>query len=117
MLQLDVLNQTKAIGKRNIHIVKAGNRLSIGGGKDSPFEIFLVKFPKRIAEVRFNGENCDLAILKPEFFPYEETNIVKDCIGREFHIVSSKNYPVTFKLIEYEDPVKKLNALLTSIKN
>lgn len=117
MLQLDVLNQTKAIGKRNIHIVKAGNRLSIGGGKDSPFEIFLVKFPKRIAEVRFNGENCDLAILKPEFFPYEETNIIKDCIGREFHIVSSKNYPVTFKLIEYEDPVKRLNALLTSIKN
>lgn len=117
MLQLDVLNQTKAIGRRNIHIVKAGNRLSIGGGKDSPFEIFLVKFPKRIAEVRFNGENCDLAILKPEFFPYEETNIIKDCIGREFHIVSSKNYPVTFRLIEYEDPVKKLNALLTSIKN
>lgn len=117
MLQLDVLNQTKAIGKKNIHIIKAGTRLGIGGGKDSPFEIFLVKFPKRIAEVRFNGENCDLAILKPEFFPYEESNIIKDCIGREFHIVSSKNYPVTFKLIEYEDPVKKLNALLTSIKS
>lgn len=115
MLELFVYNQNTFIGKRNVHVMKAGTRLSIGGGISS-FLVFLVKFPGNIAEVRFDGVQCDLAILKPEYFPYEEELVVRNCIGRDFTIVSDKEYEVRFQLREYEDPVAKLNRLLTSIE-
>ena len=115
MLELFVHFQTTCIGKRNVHVMKAGTRLSIGGGISS-FLVFLVKFPNNIAEVRYDGVQCDLAILKPEYFPYEEETIVRNCIGRDFTIVSDKEYEVRFQMREYEDPVAKLNRLLTSIE-
>lgn len=115
MLELHVHNQATNIGKRNIHIMKAGTRLSIGGGV-SPFLVFLVKFPANIAEIRFDGKTCALAILKPQYFPYETTNIIEDCVNKEFTIVSDKSYQVTFVIQLYDDPVLKLNRLLTSIK-
>ena len=114
MLEMQVSNQNPKIGKRNIHMMRAGSRLSIGGGSSS-FLIFLVKFPAHIAEVRFDGEKCTLAILKPDYFPYETDNIITDCIDREIKIVSDKEYELSFKIRLYEDPVQKLNRLLTSI--
>lgn len=115
MLSLNVDNQNPNIGKRNIHMMKAGTRLSIGGGT-SPFLIFLVKFPSNIAEIRYDGKQCNLAILKPEFFPYENSNVIENCIDREITIVSPKSYEVTFSFRTYEDPVVTLNRMLTSIK-
>lgn len=114
MLELLVGNQNHNIGKRNVHMMKAGTRLSIGGGI-STFLIFLVKFPSHIAEIRFDGKQCNLAILKPQYFPYETDNIIPDCIGRELIVVSDKGYEVAFTLKVYEDPVLKLNRLLNSI--
>lgn len=115
MLELAVDNQNPHIGKRNIHMMKAGSRLSIGGGV-SAFLIFLVKFPSNIAEIRYDGKQCDLAILKPEYFPYETQNIIENCVDREFVIVSDKQYEVAFTMKVYEDPVLKLNRILNSIK-
>ena len=115
MFELQVRYQTRMIGKRNVHVMKAGSKLSLGGG-NSAFLVFLVKFPHRIADVRFDGKQCSLAILKPEYFPYESENIVDNCVGREFVIVSDRDYEVRFTLKEYEDPVVKLNRLLTSIR-
>ncbi len=115
MFELQVRYQTRMIGKRNVHVMKAGSKLSLGGG-NSAFLVFLVKFPHRIADVRFDGKQCSLAILKPEYFPYESENIVENCVGREFVIVSDRDYEVCFTLKEYEDPVVKLNRLLTSIR-
>lgn len=114
MIELDVHNQNKAIGKRNVHMMKAGSRLGIGGGT-SAFLVFLVRFPANVAEIRYDGLTCDLAILKPEYFPYETDVVIKDCIGRDFTIVSDKEYEVTFSLREYDDPVARLNKFLTSI--
>jgi hypothetical protein len=114
MLELFVDQQNTNIGKRNIHVMKAGTRLGIGGNQ-SPFLIFLVKFPPHIAEIRYDGISCDLAILKPEYFPYENENLVHGCIGRKFTIVSSKDYEVTFDIRNYEDPVVSLNRILNSI--
>jgi hypothetical protein len=114
MLNLFVTNQNTAIGRRNVHRMKAGSRLSLGGGA-SAFLVFLVHFPSRIAEVRFDGIQCTLAILKPEFFPYEEDIIIENCIDREFTLVSDHGYEVSFTLREFEDPVERLNRLLTSI--
>ena len=114
MLELSVGNQNPHVGKRNVHMMKAGTRLSIGGGT-SAFLIFLVRFPAHIAEIRFDGKQCNLAILKPHYFPYETENVISDCIGREFTVVSDKGYEVAFSLAVYEDPVLKLNRLLKSI--
>lgn len=114
MVELDVQNQNPHIGKRNVHMLKAGSRLSVGGGQSS-FLVFLVKFPARIAELRFDGASCSLAILKPEYFPNETENVITDCIGKNFTIVSDHGYEVTFGFKEYEDPVAKLNRILTSI--
>jgi len=114
MLELVVGNQNSNIGKRNIHMMKAGSRLSIGGGV-SAFLVFLVRFPSHIAEIRYDGKRCDLAILKPQYFPNETENVIRDCIGREFILRSDKSYDVAFTLKVYEDPVLKLNRLLNSI--
>ncbi len=115
MLELFVNNQNTAIGRRNVHRMKAGSHLTLGGGISS-FLVFLVRFPARIAEVRFDGVQCTLAILKPEFFPYEDDVIIENCINREITVVSDHGYEVSFMLREFEDPVERLNRMLTSIK-
>lgn len=114
LLELVVNDQNPHIGKRNVHMMGAGTRLSIGGG-NSAFLVFLVKFPAKIAEIRFDGQNCALAILKPEYFPYEQETIIPFAIGRTFTIISDKEHEITFGFRVYEDPVLKLNKLLQSI--
>jgi len=115
MLELCVQRQNTNIGKRNIHMMNPGTRMAIGGGQSS-FLIFLVKFPPHIAEIRYDGITCDLAILKPEYFPHEKENIIHDCVNRAFTIISDKGFEIVFDLRIYEDPVVQLNRLLTSIR-
>ncbi len=113
--EIFVLNQNRNIGKRNIHVMKAGTRLSVGGGKSDDFLIFLVPFPSKLAQVRYDGQDYHLAILKPEYFPYETSNVVNNCIGKTITAVSDKGYHVYFTFRDYEDPATKLNDILTSI--
>lgn len=114
LLKLHVSRQNPHIGKRNTHLLKPGSRLSIGGGTSS-FLIFLVKIPQNIAEVRWDGQDCSLAILKPRYFPFEKESIIHDCLNKTFTVVSDKNYVLDFELQQYEDPVIALNRLLRSI--
>lgn len=115
MTEIYVLNQNRCIGKRNIHVMKPGTRLSVGGGKTDDFLIFLVPFPAHLAQVRYDGQDYHLAILKPEYFPYETSNVVNNCIGKTVTAVSDKGYHVYFTFRGYEDPAVKLNSILTSI--
>lgn len=116
MTEIYVLTQNRNIGKRNIHVMKPGTRLSVGGGKADDFLIFLVPFPSHLAQVRYDGKDYHLAILKPEYFPYEKSNVINNCIGKTVTAVSDKGYHVYFTFRGYEDPAVKLNSLLTSIK-
>ncbi|EPF28127.1 VWA domain-containing protein [Treponema medium] len=115
MTELFVYNQTTLIGKRNIHVMKSGTRLSIGGSKSDDFLIFLVPFPANLAQVQYDGNDYRVSILKPEYFPYETSNTIYPCIGRDITAVSKKGYHVTFTFRGYEDPMIRLNTLLTSI--
>lgn len=115
MTELFVYNQTTLIGKRNIHMMKPGARMSIGGGKNDEFFIFLVPFPANLAQIQYDGRDYNLSILKPEYFPYETSHTVYNCIGRDITIVSTKGYHVTFTFRGYEDPMVRLNTILTSI--
>ena len=115
MTELFVYNQTTLIGKRNIHVMKSGTRLSVGGSKSDDFLIFLVPFPANLAQVQYDGNDYRVSILKPEYFPYETSNTIYPCIGRDITAVSKKGYHVTFTFRGYEDPMIRLNTLLTSI--
>ena len=113
-LELYVEGQNKNIGKRNIHTLTPGSRRSIGGGLSS-FSIFLVQVPSSIAEVRYDGEKCSLALLQPEYFPEAESNIIEDCINKNIKVKSEKGYEMTITIRPYENRTDKLNDLLLSI--
>ena len=114
-LNLFVEDQNTAIGKRNIHSLKSGYSLSVGGGQ-SDFLIFLVPLPARIGEIRRNGSQCTFVPLKPKYFPDLGSNELKDCINKTIRIISDKNYELRFRFEMYEDPLIALNRLLLSVK-
>lgn len=114
ILELYVEGQTRKIGTRNIHALSAGSRKSIGGGL-SIFSIFFVKVPSNIAEIRYDGHTCSLALLKPEFFPEAETNIIEDCLNIPVKIRSEHGYLSTIMFTEYQSQTEKLNNLLLSV--
>ncbi|GAB1482822.1 hypothetical protein MASR2M78_16380 [Treponema sp.] len=64
---LFVEDQNTAIGRRNVHLLKAGSTLSTGGGR-SDFLVFLVPLPQHVADIRFDGEQCIFVPRRTEFF-------------------------------------------------
>jgi hypothetical protein len=115
LLSLFVEDQNTAIGRRNVHALKAGNRFTIGGGV-SDYLVFLVPLPKAIGELRFDGKSCTFYPLKPRYFPDIGSNPVTECIGKTIRIVSDKKYEVFFRFERFNDPLIELNKLLHSIK-
>jgi len=114
MLNLFVADQNTAIGRRNIHLVKTGNKFGIGGGK-SDFLIFLVPIPPNIAELQYDGRNCTLTPKKSKYFPDLSSQQVPACIGKNIRVVSDRNYELYIRIEKYEDPLKALNRLMNSI--
>lgn len=114
VLELYVEGQNKNIGKRNIHTLSPGTRRSVGGGLSS-FSIFLVQVPSSIAEVRYDGESCSLALLQPEYFPDATSNVIENCINKKIKVRSDKGYEMNITIRPYEDQTDKLNNLLLSI--
>lgn len=114
MLSLWVKDQNTNIGKRNVHLMKAGATLSLGGGH-SDFLVFLVPLPHRIADLFFDGEKCSLVVRKSAYFPDLNGGMLEDCVGKEITVVSDKGYVLTIRIDTFEDPLVKLNKFLHSI--
>jgi len=114
MLSLWVRDQNRNIGKRNVHLVKSGTTLSLGGGR-SDFLVFLVPLPHRIADIHFDGEYCSLVPRRPDYFPDIGSTIVDDCLGKDIRVLSDKGYELYLRIEKFEDPLLKLNAFLHSI--
>ncbi len=114
ILELYVEGQNRKIGTRNIHALSAGSRKSIGGGL-SIFSIFFIKVPSNIAEIRYDGKTCTLALLKPEYFPEAESNLIDDCLNKPITIRSDHGFLTTIKFTEYQSQTEKLNNLLLSV--
>lgn len=115
MLNLFVQDQNTAIGKRNVHLMKAGHRLTLGG-HNSDFLIFLVPIPHRIADVHFDGEQLTLIPRRPEFFPETGAEPIYDCVGKTIHLKSAKGYDLYIRFEKYQDPLQTLNSFLRSIE-
>ena len=77
--------------------------------------IFFVKVPSNIAEIRYDGHTCSLALLKPEYFPEAETNIIENCLNVPVKIRSEHGYLSTIMFTEYQSQTEKLNNLLLSV--
>jgi hypothetical protein len=116
LLNLFVVDQNTSIGKRNIHSLKSGYSLSVGGGKSDDFLIFLVPLPSHIGDIRRNGSQLTFIPRKPKYFPDIGANEVRDCINKRIRVVSDKNYEMWFNFEMYEDPLIALNRVLYSIK-
>ena len=116
LLNLFVDDQSTSIGKRNIHSLKSGYSLSVGGGKSDDFHIFLVQMPPHIGDVRRNGSQLTFIPRKPKYFPDIGSNEVKECINKRIRVVSDKGYEMWFSFVTYEDPLEALNRVLHSIK-
>jgi len=116
LLNLFVEDQNTAIGRRNIHSLKSGYSLSVGGGKGDDYYIFLVPFPSKIGEIRRDGKQCTFIPHKPKYFPDIGSNEVRDCINKTIRIISDKNYEVRFRFEMYEDPLIALNRILMSVR-
>jgi hypothetical protein len=115
LLDLFVEDQNRAIGKRNIHSLKSGYSLSVGGAKGDGFYIFLVPIPGNIGEVRRNGSSLTFTPRKPKYFP-DGAHEVRDCLNKTIRIVSDKGYELRFRFEMWEDPLIALNRLLNSVK-
>jgi hypothetical protein len=116
LLNLFVEDQNTAIGKRNIHSLKSGYSLTVGGGKSDDYMIFLVPIPSHIGEIHRNGSSLTFVPKKPKYFPDIGANEVKDCINKTIRIISDKHFEMRFRFEMYEDPLDALNRVLMSVK-
>ncbi len=114
-LSLFVEDQNTAIGRRNVHLLKAGHTLTLGGGH-SDFLVFLVPIPAHVAEVRFDGKKCLLIPRRGGYFPDLDTRPLDDCVGKTVRMISDKGYELKIRLDQYQDPLEKLNRFLHSIE-
>ncbi|MCL2808730.1 MAG: VWA domain-containing protein [Treponema sp.] len=116
LLNLYVDEQSVAIGKRNIHSLKSGYSLSVGGSKSDDFYMFLVPLPGNLGEIRRNGSQLTFIPKKPKYFPDIGSSEVRDCLYKTIRVISDKNYEVRFRFEMYEDPLIVLNRMLMSVK-
>jgi len=116
LLNLFVEDQNTAIGKRNIHSLKSGYSLTVGGGKSDDYMIFLVPIPSHIGEIHRNGASLTFVPKKPKYFPDIGANEVKDCINKTIRVISDKHFEMRFRFQMYEDPLDALNRVLMSVK-
>ena len=114
MINLYVQDQNTAIGHRNIHRLKAGSRLSIGGGK-SDYLIFLVPLPQRIGYVNFDGNNCTFTPRLHKYFPDLGNKALPNCLGKSIRIVNDRDYELYIRFERYRNPLKAINDLMNSI--
>jgi hypothetical protein len=112
-VELRVEEQNPYIGRRNVHSLRSGSSKSIGGGS-SDFLVFLVRVPRRVADLHFDGEKLTFVPRRPEFFP-EVSGPVENCLGVDIPMVSSSGYPLILRFESYEEPVKTINRLLHCI--
>ena len=114
MLSLWVRDQNRSIGKRNVHLMKAGTTLTLGGGR-SDFLVFLVAVPQRIADIHYDGATCTLLPRRAGYFPDAGSDPIEDCQGKTVRVLSDKGFELFIRLEEFEDPLLKLNSFLRSI--
>ena len=111
--ELRVEGQNTRIGDRNVHVLGAGQRKTLGGGT-SDFLIFLLPVPRRIADVYYDGEDLTLVPIKPEFLPGIDAPVER-CLGERIMVRSSYGTMMGIRLTRHFSRTELLNRSLHSI--
>jgi hypothetical protein len=111
---LQVRGQNPNIGSRNIHIMHAGNKKSIGG-RGSDFLVFLLPFPRNFAHVYYDGVNVTIVPAIEQCFPDFE-GIIENCMDKELRILNAHNKELFITFLRYVPPIEMINKLLHSIE-
>jgi len=109
-IEMRVVGQNPNVGMRNIHTLRPGTRLSVGGRNDA-FLIFLVRVPGHVAELRFDGTVYTFVPIKPEFFP-QLTAPLPSFLGQPISLLSKDGRRLTLYFREWVSPLQELNRIM-----
>lgn len=109
-IEMRVVGQNPNVGMRNIHTLRPGARLSVGGRGDA-FLIFLVRVPGHVAELRFDGTVYTFVPVKPEFFP-ELSAPLPSFLGQPITLLSKDGRRLTLYFREWISPLEELNRIM-----
>ena len=109
-----VEQQNRCIGRRNIKMLHAGGKKTIGG-RLSDFYVFLFAFPNRIADVYYDGTSITVVPQKTEFFPDYE-GVISVQFDETVRIVSRYGRELFFKFSMYIPPEEKINKILHCVE-
>ncbi len=114
MIEMRVSEQNSHVGFRNIHRIPQGGVRSVGGGFSS-YQIFLVRVPYKIAEIRYADGKYTFIPIRANFFP-ALPGPISDCFGLEIPVSTPKGYFFTIRFREWISPLDEINALMRSIR-
>jgi hypothetical protein len=112
---LHVRGQNPNIGRRNMHIMHAGSKKSIGG-RGSDFLVFLLPIPRNVAHAYYDGVDITVVPGIPEYFP-DSTGIIENCLGKEIRIVNTRGKELFLHFTRYVPPIDTINKLLHCIES
>lgn len=113
-ISLSIDRQNPHIGLRNVHALKAGTRLSVGGWKNADFLVFVIRVPHKLGELFYDGETCSFVPLRRDYFP-GVAEIVEDCLDKEIPCQTPNGFKMKLSFSIWENPTAKVNRLLKAI--
>jgi hypothetical protein len=116
MLSLFVKDQPATRERQNLHILRPGYSLSLGGDESDDFVVSIVTIPRHIARVRFDGQRYTFIPQKAHSLPDIGSASVQDCIGKEIRVVH-KNFEVYLSIEQRENPLRTLGGFLRSVSS
>jgi hypothetical protein len=114
MIYLEVDDQSRNIGRRNTHSLKAGSTYTVGG-RNSDFLIFLVPLPPSIGILKYDGKECIFVPKKLRYFPEISGEPIPDCIEKTITVISDSGYKLSFRFKQYKDPLLAINRIMNSL--
>ncbi len=114
LIEMRVSLQNPQVGFRNVHRIQEGGGRSIGGGR-SPYLIFLVRVPSRIAEIRNQQGKYVFTPLRTEMFPGVSGSI-EDCLGVEIPFVGPHGREMSIHFREWVSPLDEINRIMRSVR-
>ncbi|HUV06463.1 MAG TPA: vWA domain-containing protein [Spirochaetia bacterium] len=113
VIEMRVRQQNPRIGVRNIHFMRPGSRLTVGGGR-SHFLIFIAPIPSSIGEISYDGDDFTFVPKKKHFFPDLDAPVVS-CLGKEIPALSDKGYALFLRFKRYVSPLDEINRILQNL--
>jgi hypothetical protein len=114
MLSLFVKDQPTSKDRQNLHLLKPGYSLSIGGAETDDLVVSIVTIPSRIGRVRFDGKHYTFIPHKKQLLPDTGAAAIQDCIGKQIRI-AHKDFDIRLEIEQRENPLRNLGQFLQSV--